>query len=477
MKGPLRTHIIRKRRRLKQEQEQDAIEKRLKKEKELKRIQDAMTLDQIKDRLAALEIKLQTLKDEKHDLFVQLKQVLSEDNSKRKQNEAEAQKRQKLSNEKVPVSSETTSTTTTTTTSSCTMAAPIAIPSSQTKMTIKTSVMPIKHCQIPKPTQSSYVSHTNPPRRQFSSQTSLSNINKRLPPPPQPPYSQTSLTNQMIGLTHLTGPSTPMGFSNPNDLRRSQIEAQNLTSLQTHFRSPIDGPMSELFSSNLLDSEQPRLNQAGLRLPTSAMLMDLPLTLSSNIPRDPKLMPPNAIGKRPSHSIGNSNTSLSLGDRSPGRKTNSFAGYQFHPNQFFVDTLPHGLPTNLPQFNRINQDILNSSSAMPLHSSSPSMVPSHHHSRKHFTHPAHFDHLASNQGKPNGMPGLWLTQPLMPSQQQQQQQFDPQRHGWPPRYKSEPYYPHLQLNPQEEARLFAASATAANYHRKNESKNPYRSNK
>lgn len=85
MRGALRNHIIRKRQRLKQELEQEAIEKRLRREKELKRVQDAMTLDQIKEQLSALEKKLETLRDEKHHLFVQLKQLLSEENTRRKQ--------------------------------------------------------------------------------------------------------------------------------------------------------------------------------------------------------------------------------------------------------------------------------------------------------------------------------------------------------------------------------------------------------
>lgn len=84
MRGALRNHVIRKRRRLKQELEQDAIEKRMKKERELKKIQDEMTLDQIKEQLQALEKKLESLRSEKHDLFVQLKQVLNDKNSKRK---------------------------------------------------------------------------------------------------------------------------------------------------------------------------------------------------------------------------------------------------------------------------------------------------------------------------------------------------------------------------------------------------------
>lgn len=88
MKGALRKHIIRKRRRLKQEQEQDAIEKRLKREKELKRIQDAMTLDQIREQLSVLETKLLDLRDEKHNLFAQLKQVLNDDSKRKRQKTA-----------------------------------------------------------------------------------------------------------------------------------------------------------------------------------------------------------------------------------------------------------------------------------------------------------------------------------------------------------------------------------------------------
>lgn len=89
MKGALKNHIMRKRQRLKQEMEQDAIEKRLKKEREQQRRQDAMTLDQIKEQLAALEKKLNNLKDEKHNLFAQLKKVLNEEVARQKQREAE----------------------------------------------------------------------------------------------------------------------------------------------------------------------------------------------------------------------------------------------------------------------------------------------------------------------------------------------------------------------------------------------------
>lgn len=101
MRDALRVHILRKRQRLKQELEQDAIEKRLKREKELKQLQDAMTLDQIKEQLTTLEKRLESLKEEKHSLFVQLKQVLNEDNTRRKQqNESDQQKQQCAETEK-----------------------------------------------------------------------------------------------------------------------------------------------------------------------------------------------------------------------------------------------------------------------------------------------------------------------------------------------------------------------------------------
>lgn len=93
MRSALKGHILRKRQRLKQEIEQEAIEKRIKRERELKQIQDAMTLDQIKEQLNALERKLTNLRDEKHSLFVQLKQVLSEDSSRKKQAVIEGQKK------------------------------------------------------------------------------------------------------------------------------------------------------------------------------------------------------------------------------------------------------------------------------------------------------------------------------------------------------------------------------------------------
>lgn len=94
MKEALKSHVIRKRRRLKQEMEQDAIERRMKKEAELKQIQDAMTLDQIKEQLSKLEERLETLKGEKHYLFVQLKQVLTENTNATKQQDLQQHQQQ-----------------------------------------------------------------------------------------------------------------------------------------------------------------------------------------------------------------------------------------------------------------------------------------------------------------------------------------------------------------------------------------------
>lgn len=92
MKSALKNHIMRKRQQLKQEMEQDAIEKRLKREHDAKIKQDAMTLDQLKDQLTHLEKNLDSLKNEKQNLFAKLKQnirVLNEDGTKRKQKEEE----------------------------------------------------------------------------------------------------------------------------------------------------------------------------------------------------------------------------------------------------------------------------------------------------------------------------------------------------------------------------------------------------
>nr|XP_033334032.1 extensin isoform X2 [Megalopta genalis] len=81
----LKTHIIRERQRKKQEQEADAEEERLRKERERQQKQDVMTLGETREQISTLENELSQLKDEKHQLFLQLKKVLNEDDNRRRQ--------------------------------------------------------------------------------------------------------------------------------------------------------------------------------------------------------------------------------------------------------------------------------------------------------------------------------------------------------------------------------------------------------
>jgi len=81
----LKTHIIRQRQKKKQEQEADAEVERLRKEKERQQKQDKMTLGETREQISQLEQRLQQLKEEKHQLFLQLKKVLNEDDNRRRQ--------------------------------------------------------------------------------------------------------------------------------------------------------------------------------------------------------------------------------------------------------------------------------------------------------------------------------------------------------------------------------------------------------
>ncbi|XP_066590135.1 G protein pathway suppressor 2 [Prorops nasuta] len=80
----LKTHITRERKRKKQEQEQDAEEERQRKERERQQKQDVMTLGETREQISNLEKELSQLKDEKHQLFLQLKKVLNEDDNRRR---------------------------------------------------------------------------------------------------------------------------------------------------------------------------------------------------------------------------------------------------------------------------------------------------------------------------------------------------------------------------------------------------------
>ncbi|XP_012273742.1 protein enabled homolog isoform X2 [Orussus abietinus] len=80
----LKVHITRERQRKKQEQEADAEEERQRKERERQQKQDVMTLGETREQISNLENELSQLKDEKHQLFLQLKKVLNEDDNRRR---------------------------------------------------------------------------------------------------------------------------------------------------------------------------------------------------------------------------------------------------------------------------------------------------------------------------------------------------------------------------------------------------------
>lgn len=90
MWNALKRHILRDRERKKQEREAEVEEERLRKEREAREQQDVMTLGETKEQISQLETKLAHLKEEKHQLFLQLKKVLNEDDNRRKQLTKEA---------------------------------------------------------------------------------------------------------------------------------------------------------------------------------------------------------------------------------------------------------------------------------------------------------------------------------------------------------------------------------------------------
>lgn len=83
----LKTHILRERQRKKEEQEADAANEQRRRERENKQKQDVMTLEETKEQISQIEQRLLQLKDEKHQLFLQLKKVLNEDETRRKARE------------------------------------------------------------------------------------------------------------------------------------------------------------------------------------------------------------------------------------------------------------------------------------------------------------------------------------------------------------------------------------------------------
>jgi len=80
----LKTHIIRERQRKKQEQEADAEVERQRREREDQQKEQEMTLEETKEQVAQSESRLSQLKEDKHQLFLQLKKVLNEDDTRKK---------------------------------------------------------------------------------------------------------------------------------------------------------------------------------------------------------------------------------------------------------------------------------------------------------------------------------------------------------------------------------------------------------
>ena len=67
------------------ELEADAEVERQRKERERQQKQDSMTLSETREQVLKLDTHLTELKEEKHQLFLQLKKVLNEDETRRRQ--------------------------------------------------------------------------------------------------------------------------------------------------------------------------------------------------------------------------------------------------------------------------------------------------------------------------------------------------------------------------------------------------------
>ncbi|XP_021963753.1 extensin isoform X3 [Folsomia candida] len=81
----LKCHIMRERQRKKQELEADAEMDRQRKERERQQKQHVLTLSETREQITQSEARLAELKEEKHQLFLQLKKVLNEDEIRKRQ--------------------------------------------------------------------------------------------------------------------------------------------------------------------------------------------------------------------------------------------------------------------------------------------------------------------------------------------------------------------------------------------------------
>jgi len=80
----LRSHIMRERQEQKKEEEKNEQFEKKKKEMEKRKKQEASSLEMTKEQIGDLEEKLSSLKKEKHQLFLTLKKVLNEDETRRR---------------------------------------------------------------------------------------------------------------------------------------------------------------------------------------------------------------------------------------------------------------------------------------------------------------------------------------------------------------------------------------------------------
>ncbi|XP_074518066.1 G protein pathway suppressor 2 isoform X1 [Halichoeres trimaculatus] len=93
MARALHKHIMRERERKRQEEEEvdKMMEQKMKEEEERKRtkeIEERMSLEETKEQVMKMEEKLQGLQEEKHQLFLQLKKVLHEEEKRRRKEQS-----------------------------------------------------------------------------------------------------------------------------------------------------------------------------------------------------------------------------------------------------------------------------------------------------------------------------------------------------------------------------------------------------
>ncbi|XP_043932969.1 G protein pathway suppressor 2 [Protopterus annectens] len=94
MARALHRHIMMERERKRQEEEEvdKMMEQKMKEEQERKRkkeMEERMSLEETKEQILKLEVKLQDLQEEKHQLFLQLKKVLHEEEKRRRKEQSD----------------------------------------------------------------------------------------------------------------------------------------------------------------------------------------------------------------------------------------------------------------------------------------------------------------------------------------------------------------------------------------------------